>query len=454
MKDFKNSVWKEQVTKVVKQIQELDIKFVRLQFTDINGMLKNLAVSAKNIESIFETGQSFDGSSITGYRAIEESDMVLFPDPTTFAVLPWRPKEKSSCRLICDVYTPENKRFEGDPRYILERAVDKATKAGYTFICAPELEFFIVKESENGGLPKPIDLAGYFDFHPSDLTDDLRREIADTAEAFGIDIEISHHEVALGQNEIDFKYGEALETADRAITMKMCGKVVAARAGYVTTYMPKPFQGINGSGMHVHQSLWNREKTQNLFYSDDAKNGYLSDVARNYIGGQLAHGRKMVAVLNSWPNSYKRLVPGYEAPVYLAWAHKNRSPLIRVPNFGGRKSAARMEIRCPDGAGNPYLQFAVLLATGLDGIKNKIDPGDAVELNVYHMSYEERKQRGIVSLPENLKEALDELESSDLMRETLGPVTFENFLKEKRKEWDQYRIQVTEWEVNRYIKRL
>ena len=454
MKDFKNSVWKEQVTKVVKQIQEQDIKFVRLQFTDINGMLKNLAVSAKNIENIFEQGQSFDGSSITGYRAIEESDMVLFPDPTTFAVLPWRPKEKASCRLICDVYTPENKRFEGDPRYILERAVDKATKAGYTFYCAPELEFFIVKESENGGLPKPIDLAGYFDFHPSDLTDDLRREIADTAEAFGIEIEISHHEVALGQNEIDFKYGEALETADRAITMKMCGKVVAARAGYVTTYMPKPFQGINGSGMHVHQSLWNKEKSQNLFYADDAKNGYLSDIARFYIGGQLAHGRKMAAVLNSWPNSYKRLVPGYEAPVYLAWAHKNRSPLIRVPNFGGRKNAARMETRCPDGAGNPYLQFAVLLATGLDGLKNKIDPGEAVELNVYHMSYEERKQRGIVSLPENLKEALDELETSDLMRETLGPVAFENFLKEKRKEWDLYRLQVTEWEVNRYIKRL
>jgi glutamine synthetase len=453
MKNFKNPTWKEQVTNVVQQIQEKEIKFVRLQFTDINGFLKNLAVSSKNIESIFENGQSFDGSSITGYRPIEESDMVLYPDPSTFAVLPWRPKERASARLLCDVYTPQNKRFEGDPRYILERAIEKAAKAGYKFICAPELEFFIVKESENGGLPKPIDLAGYFDAHPGDVTDDLRREIADYAEAFGIEIEISHHEVALGQNEIDFKYGEALETADRAITMKMCGKVVAARNGYVTTYMPKPFQGINGSGMHCHQSLWSLEG-ENLFYSEDARNGYLSDLARHYIGGQLAHGRKMAAVLNSWPNSYKRLVPGYEAPVYLAWAHKNRSPLIRVPNFGGRKSAARMEIRCPDGAGNPYLQFAVLLATGLDGIKNQIDPGEAVELNVYHMSYEERKERGIVSLPENLKEALDELETSDLMKETLGPITFENFLKEKRREWDLYRTQVTKWEVNRYIKRL
>jgi glutamine synthetase len=454
MKNFKDAVWKKNVSDVVKQVQEQDIKFVRLQFTDINGMIKNLAINSKNLESTFENGQSFDGSSITGYRPIEESDMVLYPDPTTFAVLPWRPKEKSSCRLICDIYTPQNKRFEGDPRYVLERTVEKASKAGYTLLCAPELEFFIVKESETGGLPSPIDMAGYFDFHPGDLTDDLRREIADTAEPFGIEIEISHHEVALGQNEIDFKYGEALVTADRAVTMKMLTKVVAARNGYIATHMPKPFGGINGSGMHCHQSLWNKDVTKNLFYAEDEKNGYLSDLARNYIGGQLAHGRKMCAVLASWPNSYKRLVPGYEAPVYLAWAHKNRSPLIRVPNFGGKKGAARCEIRCPDGSGNPYLQFAVLLATGLDGIKNKIDPGDPVELNVYHMSYDERKERGIVSLPESLKEALDEMETSDLMKETLGETAFENFLKEKRNEWDLYRMQVTEWEVNRYIKRL
>jgi len=454
MKNFKDATWKENVTKVVKTIQEEDIKFVRLQFTDINGMLKNLAVNSKNIENIFENGQSFDGSSITGCRPVEESDMALYPDPTTFATLPWRAKEKSSCRLLCDIYTPQNKRFDADPRYILEKTIEKANNAGYKYICAPELEFFIVKEAENGGLPTPIDLSGYFDFHPGDLTDDLRREIADTAETFGIDIEISHHEGALGQNEIDFRYGEALETADRAITLKMCGKVVAARAGYLATYMPKPFQGINGSGMHTHQSLWSLDGTTNLFYSENPKTDNLSELARNFIGGQLAHGRKMCAVLNSWPNSFKRLVPGYEAPVYIAWAHKNRSPLIRVPNFGGRKSAARCEIRCPDGAGNPYLQFAVLLATGLDGIKNKTDPGEPVELNVYHMSYEERKTRGIVSLPESLQEALDEFETSDLMKETLGETAFENFLKEKRREWDAYRLQVSEWEVNRYIKRL
>jgi glutamine synthetase len=455
MKNFKDATWKQYVSQAIEIIQEDDIKFVRLQFTDINGMLKNLAVSYRNIESVFENGQSFDGSSITGYRSVEESDMVLYPDPSTFAVLPWRSKEKASCRLLCDIYTPQNKRYDADPRYILERAIEKAQQAGYKFFCAPELEFFIVKESENGGLPTPIDLSGYFDFHPGDLTDELRREIADTAEAFDIDIEISHHEGALGQNEIDFKYGEALETADRAITLKMCGKVVAARAGYLTTYMPKPFQGINGSGMHTHQSLWSLDETTNLFYDEkDQEHGCFSELARNFIGGQLAHGRKMCAVLNSWPNSFKRLVPGYEAPVYIAWAHKNRSPLIRVPNFGGRKSAARCEIRCPDGAGNPYLQFAVLIATGLDGIKNKTDPGDPVEINVYHMSYEERKERGIVSLPESLKEALDEFETSHLMKETLGETAFENFLKEKRREWDAYRLQVSEWEVSRYIKRL
>ncbi len=453
MKNFKDATWKKNVTNIVQQIQEQDIKFVRLQFTDINGIIKNLAVSSKNIESIFETGQSFDGSSITGYRAIEESDMVLMPDPTTFAVLPWRPKEKSSCRLICDIYTPQNKRFDGDPRYVLERALEKCNKAGYNFICAPEQEFFIVKE--NGGeLPTPIDMAGYFDYHPGDLTDDIRRDIADTAEAFGIEIEISHHEVALGQNEIDFKYDEALVTADRTITMRMVTKVTAAMNGYIATYMPKPFGGINGSGMHTHMSLWSKDMKDNLFYSPESGKGYLSDLAMNFIGGQLANGRKMCAVLASWPNSYKRLVPGYEAPVYLAWAHKNRSPLIRVPNFGGRKGAARCEIRCPDPAGNPYLQFAVLLATGLDGIQKKIDPGEPVELNVYHMSREEREARHIISLPESLKEALDELESSELMRETLGETAFTNFLKEKRKEWDLYRVQVTEWEVNRYIKRL
>ena len=453
MKNFKDSIWEENVEKTCKQIKKYEIKFVRLQFSDINGIIKNLAVSSKNITNIFENGQSFDGSSITGYRPIEESDMVLFPDPTTFAVLPWRNKERSSCRLICDVYTPENERFEGDPRFILERALAEGKKEGFTYFCAPEQEFFLVKEN-NESAPTPIDMAGYFDFNPGDLTDGIRRDIADTASQFGIEIEISHHEVALGQNEIDFKYDEALTTADRALTMRMITKVVAAQNGYLATYMPKPFAGINGSGMHIHQSLWTSDLTENKFYAETSETGYISKTGLNFIGGQLAHGREMCAILASWPNSYKRLVPGFEAPVYLAWAHKNRSPLIRVPNFGGRKGAARCEIRCPDPSGNPYLQFAVLLGTGLDGIKNKTDPGEPVELNVYKMSHEERKKAGIVSLPESLGEALDEMEKSKILRDILGKVTFENFLAEKRKEWDLYRTQVSEWEVNRYIQRL
>jgi glutamine synthetase len=453
MKNFKDSVWKENVEKICNQIKKNEIKFVRLQFTDINGIIKNLAVSAKNIYSIFENGQSFDGSSITGYRPIEESDMVLYPDPTTFAVLPWRAKEKSSCRLICDVYTPENKRFEGDPRYILEKALAQCKEAGFTYYCAPEQEFFLVKENDTSA-PTPIDMAGYFDFNPGDLTDGIRRDIADTASEFGIEIEISHHEVALGQNEIDFKFDEALKTADRAVTMRMVTKIVAAQNGYLATYMPKPFAGINGSGMHTHQSLWNLDATENLFFADTPKTGYISKTGLNFIGGQLVYGREMCAILASWPNSYKRLVPGFEAPVYLAWAQKNRSPLIRVPNFGRRKGAARCEIRCPDPSGNPYLQFAVLLATGLKGIKEKIDPGEPVELNVYKMSHEERKKRGIVELPESLGEALDEMENSETLLEILGEVTYKNFLIEKRKEWDLYRTQVTQWEVNRYIQRL
>ena len=454
MKNFKDAAWKEDVTKVVNYIKQNEIKFVRLHFTDINGMVKSLAVNSKNIEGIFENGQSFDGSSITGYRPIEESDMVLYPDPTTFATIPWRPKEKSSCRLICDIYTPNNKRFDGDPRFVLEKALGRCKDAGMKFFCAPELEFFIVKENGDGGAPTPIDMAGYFDFHPGDLTDDLRREIADAAEGFGIEIEISHHEVALGQNEIDFKYDEGLLTADRTITMKMVTKVVAAKNGYVATYMPKPFFGVNGSGMHVHISLWDMNDSRNLFYSEEASTGNLSDIARYSIGGQLAHGREMCGVLASWPNSYKRLVPGYEAPVYVAWAFKNRSPLIRVPNFGGRKSAARFEIRCPDPAGNPYLQFAVLCMATLDGIKKKMDPGEPMELNVYKMSYEERRAKGIVSLPESLNEALDEIEGSEFMREALGETAFHNYLRVKRKEWDAYRLQVTNWEIDRYLRRL
>jgi len=453
LKDFRNPAWKALVNKTLTSVGDLGIKFARLQFIDINGITKSLSVSTKRLESIFNEGQSFDGSSVTGFGSIEESDLTLFPDPSTYAVIPWRSKEKASCRLICDVYQPDGNRFEVDPRYVLEKTIEKCQKQGMTFYAAPELEFFFLRENE-GGVPAPIDLGGYFDLHPGDLTEDLRRDIADYAEAFGIEIEIAHHEVALGQNEIDFKYGEALETADRAVTMKMITKSVASHHNYLATYMPKPFFGINGSGMHVHQSVWSSDGKRNLFYSDSEKSGYLSETALSFIAGQLEHGREICAVLASWPNSYKRLVPGYEAPVYIAWGFRNRSPLIRVPNFGGRPNAARMEIRCADPAGNPYLQFAALLAAGLDGVKNKLTAPPPADQNVYKLSYAERKKMKIISLPESLGEALHVMEKSSLVKETLGETLYENFIIEKHKEWDQYKMQVTQWEIERYIRRL
>ncbi len=453
MKDFGNAEWKRQVTEVVKQVQNQKIRFARLQFVDVNGIPKVLLIPARDLESIFENGRSFDGSSVAGYREIEESDMLAFPDPSTFAVIPWRSGEKSTCRVICDIHTADGKRFQADPRYVLERAIDECRKSGMIFKCAPELEFFLVKESDKVA-PTPIDLAGYFELEPGETTEDLRREITDAAETFGIKIEVAHHEVALGQNEIDFEYDEALVTADRTVTMKMVTKAISARSGYIATYMPKPFMNVNGSGMHVHESMWATDGKQNLFFSPNEESDYLSDTALHFIGGQLTHGREMCAVLDSWPNSFKRLVPGYEAPVYIAWAFKNRSPLIRVPNFSGRSGAARCEIRCPDPAGNPYLQFAVLCLSGLDGIRRRIDPPKPTEMNVYHMSYEERREKGIVSLPESLSEALGELEKSEFMRNALGDEAFSAFLKEKHKEWDLYRTQVTSWESERYIRKL
>jgi len=453
MRNFRNDEWRRQVTKVVKQVSEQEIRFARLQFTDVNGIPKVLLVPARDLESIFENGRSFDGSSIAGYREIEESDMLAFPDPDTFAVIPWRSGKKSTCRLICDIYCPDGQRFQADPRYVLERAVEECRKSGLEFKCAPELEFFLLKEADTT-TPKPIDIGGYFELEPGETTEDLRREIADAAETFGIKIEVAHHEVALGQNEIDFEYGEPVITADRTVTMKTITKAIAANSGYTATYMPKPFMNVNGSGMHVHMSMWSTDGKTNVFFENDKSRNYLSDTALHFIGGQLAHGREMCSVLASWPNSYKRLVPGYEAPVYIAWAFKNRSPLIRVPNFSGRSGAARCEIRCPDPAGNPYLQFAVLCLSGLDGIRKKIDPPKPTEVNVYHMSYEERNQRGIVSLPESLSEALGETEKSEFMRRALGEEAFAAFLKEKHKEWDLYRTQVSSWEFDRYMRKL
>ncbi|MHA1754126.1 MAG: type I glutamate--ammonia ligase [Candidatus Odinarchaeia archaeon] len=452
MIDLKDSKREEYVQEVIKTIKEKNIKFVRLQFIDINGILKSFSVSTKFIEPTLAEGQAFDGSSITGFGSIEESDMVVIPDPTTFNVIPWRKEEIATCRMICDVYLPDGKRFEGDPRYVLQRAVKKAQEMGYKYVCAPELEFFIVNKIDERVVPTPIDLHGYFDMNPGGLTEDLRREMADMAEKFGITVEVSHHEVAKSQNEIDFKYGEVVDTADRTITMKMIIKSVAAMKGYIATFMPKPFLGVNGSGMHVHQSLWSL-KGENVFYDPNTETN-ISEIALNFIAGQLKYGREMSAVLASWPNSYKRLLPGFEAPVYVAWGFRNRSPLIRVPNFGGKPSAARVEIRCPDPAGNPYLQLAVLLITGLEGIKKKMQPPEPSDVNVYEMTYEERKAKGIISLPETFGEALNEFENSRLMREALGDEAFKNFLLVKRREWDEYRTNISQWEIDRYLEKL
>lgn len=454
MINFKDKKRDEYVEQVIKAIKSKNLKFVWLQFIDINGILKSFSVSTRLIKDVMESGQTFDGSSITGYGDIEESDMFAVPDPTTFAIIPWKDGNISTCRLICDIYSPDFSRFEADPRYILQKMIEKAANEGYIFKCAPELEFFIVKPQENEfKFPQPLDLKGYFDLYPGDLTENLRREMADAAESFGITIEVAHHEVALGQNEIDFKYDEAMITADRTVTMKMIMKSVAARHGYIATFMPKPFYGINGSGMHVHQSLWTLDG-QNTFFEDDSEKSYLSETALNFIGGQLKYGREMSAILASWPNSYKRLVPGYEAPVYIAWGFINRSPLMRVPNFRDKKNAARVEIRCPDPAGNPYLQFAALLGAGLEGVKQKIAPPEPTDLNVYKLSYQEREEMNIISLPDSLAEALNEFEKSQLMKEIFGEKLFGNFLNVKRAEWDEYRTQISDWEIKRYIEKL
>ncbi|PKP56131.1 MAG: hypothetical protein CVT89_06755 [Candidatus Altiarchaeales archaeon HGW-Altiarchaeales-2] len=426
------------VDEIVKTITEKNIKFMRLQFSDLNGKIKSFAVSTKEIENIIENGQSFDGSSVTGFGDIEESDMLVKPDVNTFVTIPWRPKEHASARMICDIYVPDGKRFEGDPRYIAQKISEKAKEMGFVFNCAPEYEFFIFKKEP---VAEPMDSGGYFDYHPAEVGEDLRREMAEIAEHFGIEIEVAHHEVAPGQHEMDFKYGNLLLTADRAVTL--------------ASFMPKPIFGINGSGMHVHQSLWDIKENRNAFFDKNNDPDYnLSDTALHFIGGQIKYTKEMIAILASWPNSYKRLVPGYEAPVHIAWGFRNRSPLLRVPDFGKRPNAARVEIRCPDPAGNTYLQLAVLCAVGLRGIKEKIAPPEPTDKNVYNMSFKERRERGIDCLPDNLGYALREFENSELMREILGDVLFESFLQVKMNEWEEYSKQITDYELKRYLETL
>jgi glutamine synthetase len=432
---------------VLKMAKEHDVKFIRMWFTDILGMLKSFAITVEELEGALEEGMGFDGSSIEGFARIDESDMVALPDPDTFQLLPWRPREhRAVARMFCDVLMPGGQPFEGDPRYVLKKNLKKATDLGYTYYVGPELEYFYFKNSEATDV---LDHGGYFDLIPLDMATDLRRETVLTLEDMGIGVEYSHHEVANSQHEIDMRYTDALTMADSVMTYRLVVKQIALNNGVYATFMPKPVFGINGSGMHVHQSLFRGDR--NAFF--DAKDSYhLSKEARYFIAGLLKHAPEITSVTSQWVNSYKRLVPGYEAPVYLSWARRNRSDLIRVPEYRpGREKATRIEFRSPDPACNPYLCFSVMLAAGLEGIEKKYEVPDPVEANVYEMSEEERRKRGISTLPASLLEAIQLTEKSEVVRKALGEHVFNSFIENKKKEWDDYRIKVTEYEIKKYL---
>jgi len=432
---------------ILKMAKEHDVKFIRLWFTDIQGILKSFAITVEELEGALTEGMGFDGSSIQGFARIDESDMVALPDPDTWQLLPWRPREHNAvARMFCDVLKPGGEPFEGDPRFVLKRNLKRAADLGYTFYVGPELEFFYFQDSNGTVL---LDQGGYFDMTPRDAAIEMRKDTVLDLEDMGIGVEYSHHEVAPSQHEIDMRYTDALTMADNVMTYRLVVKEVALRHGVYATFMPKPVFGINGSGMHVHQSLFKGER--NAFF-DKNDEYHLSKIARSYIAGLLAHAPEITAVTNQWVNSYKRLVPGYEAPVYLSWARRNRSDLVRVPEYRpGREKATRLEYRSPDPACNPYLAFSVLLAAGLEGIEKGLEPPPPVEENVYEMTAEERQKRGIGTLPASLLEAILLTEKSEMVRKALGEHVFEAFIQNKKIEWDQYRTQVTEYELKKYL---
>ena len=430
------------------------IRFIQLQFTDIIGHVKAVTIPIHQLEGSVRHGTWFDGSSIEGFTRIAESDQYLMPDMNTFAEIPWQKGAgpRGTARVICDVFTPNGEPFVGDPRGVLKRQVERAKKLGYLVNTGPELEFFLLRRDEDGRIaPLPHDEAGYFDFS-TDLAQEVRQDMVDALEAFGIRVEAAHHEVAEGQHEIDFEYADALKTADNAITFKFTLKAVAQQHGLYATFMPKPIHGINGSGMHTHQSLWSIADERNAFA--DPTNPYgLSDVARSYMAGVLAHARGMIAVLAPLVNSYKRLVPGYEAPTYLTWGRTNRSALIRVPKVSPGKSieGTRVEVRCPDPSSNTYLAFAAMIAAGLDGVEKGLTLGDPVEESLFEMTPERIAEKGIRELPGTLGEAIAELEADPVISEALGDHVLSHFIEAKRSEWDEYRTQVSDWEVDRYL---
>ena len=432
---------------VLEQARRLDVKFVRLWFTDILGFLKSFAITVDELERALDEGMGFDGSSIEGYARIDESDMIAMPDPATFAILPWRPREERTvARMFCDILTPDGKPYEKDPRYVLKRNLQRAADMGFTYYVGPELEYFYFKSPDN---PEVLDRGGYFDLTPRDEAVDLRRDTVLMLEEMGIHAEYSHHEVAPSQHEIDLHYADALTMADWAMTYRLVVKEVAIRHGVYATFMPKPLFGENGSGMHTHMSLYRGDT--NAFFDPNDKY-FLSDVAYGFIAGLLRHAREITLVTNQWVNSYKRLVPGYEAPVYLSWAMRNRSDLIRVPAYQpGKERATRIEYRAPDPSCNPYLAFSVMLAAGLEGIEKGYECPPPVERNVYEMSPEEREELGIGMLPGSLQEAIEEAENSEVVRKALGDAVFEDLIENKKIEWDRYRAQVHQWELEQYL---
>ncbi|MFH1751590.1 MAG: glutamine synthetase family protein [archaeon] len=433
---------------VLKKIEEDKVSLCHLTFTDINGSIKRLTIPVNKLKESLNRGTWFDGSSIEGFARIHESDLYLKPDPTTYALIPWEPVP--TARFFCDVFTPNDKPFEADPREILKKQLNEALKIGFTFNTGPELEFYLFEN--NSSKPKPHDNAGYFDFAPLDKALSVRREILLALEKMGLKVEASHHEVGPGQHEIDFQYDNALLTADNAITFKKTVKSIAILHDLHASFMPKPLFGQAGNGMHVHQSLFKADSNENAFF--DSKNKYnLSETAKQFIAGQLKHVKAITAITNPTINSYKRLIKGFEAPVYITWASINRSALIRIPRtFKENPKSTRIELRSPDPSANPYLAFTVMLAAGLDGIKNSLPLPEPVEENIYHFEDHKLKQLAIDSLPANLFEAVEELKKDNVIQKALGEKTFETILRLKKIEWKEYSQQVTEWELQKYFK--
>ncbi|MFC2033872.1 glutamine synthetase family protein [Chloroflexota bacterium] len=431
---------------ILKTIRDKDIKLISLWFTDILGFLKSFDITPREFESVLADGAGFDGSSVEGFARIDESDMIVYPDPATFKILPWSLSECLVARIFCDIQKPGGQPFDGDPRYVLKRNLQRATDLGYTLNVGPELEYFYFKNAEG---TDTLDEGGYFDLTPPDIASDLRLETVLTLEKLGIVVQYSHHEVAPSQHEIDLLYTDALTAADNIMTSRLVIKEIAQKYGIYATFMPKPIFGVAGNGMHVHQSLF--KGNRNAFY-DEKDSYYLSKIAKQYTAGLLKYAPEINAVVSQWVNSYKRLVSGYEAPVYLSWARRNRSDMIRIPNYQpGKENATRVEFRVPDPACNPYLAFSVMLAAGLAGIEDELELTDPIEENVFEMTDEEREQKGIGSLPMNLSDAIALTEQSELVRKALGDHLFDSFIKNKKIEWDQYRTQVTEYEMKKYL---